>query len=214
LEGVPEGWTYNHTHLLYRENGELLVHLGGLFVIGPTGELLRSTGLPPDSVPRAYSPECGLLYEDYNQRGQFTWWDVDAMRPWARVTMPAPWGALRVLPGCRPVLTTYSGWWIGRLDQVAEPLAGKMSMLVPLSDGRVAVLEATTSEVAVLDSGGIETARYPLEGASNLFYLYWTPDGDVGERDVGLWELGLELAPTHALETGMNWAHTNSPLPE
>jgi hypothetical protein len=214
LEDVPAGWTYNRTHVLYRENGELLVHLGGLFVIGPTGELLRSVGLPPDSVPRAYTPECGLLYEDYNHRGQFTWWDVDAMQAGASYTLPSPWGELRILPGCRPAAGDRSGWWVGRAGEEAEMVAPNMVRLIPLDEGRVALFYSTTSELAILDSAGTETARYTLEGAENLFYLYWTPDGHVGERDVGFWELGLDPVPTYALDTGMNWAHTNSPLPQ
>jgi hypothetical protein len=36
----------------------------------------------------------------------------------------------------------------------------------------------------------------------------------LGQFNDAFWELGLDLAPLYTLESGMNWAHTNSPLPE
>jgi len=214
FDRAPDPWTYGRTHLVYRENGELLVHLGGLFVIGPTGELLRSVGLPPDSVPRAYTPECGILYEPLNARGRFTWWDVDTMRPRQGFNMPPDWRDLRVASGCRPIVQVRGSWWRGVSMTEYEAFGPPAAALLPLTDGGYAALDSDAHEIILLDADGAEQSRIALEEPWSPLLIYWTPDGHLGQFNDALWELGLDLAPLHTLETGMNWAHTNSPLPE
>jgi hypothetical protein len=83
-----------------------------------------------------------------------------------------------------------------------------------LTDGRYAALDSDAHEIVLLDADGEEQSRIALEEPWSLLLTYWTPDGHLGQFNDAFWELGLDLAPFYTLESGMNWAHTNSPLPE
>ncbi|GAB4208857.1 MAG: hypothetical protein OHK0013_27680 [Sandaracinaceae bacterium] len=210
---APRDWTYTRTHLVYRENGELLVHLGALYVLGPRGELLRSTGLPPDSVPLAYTPECGLLYgRGRGLGGNLTWWDVDSIQPRETYLTPVDGLALRILPDCRPLVARDGQWWVGMSSVSVVPAEPAGADILPLRDGGVAAVFWDSAEIALLDSTGAEIGRVPLDTFVEG-YSYYTPEGDLGTLGGGFWEVGLQLAPWGTLETGLNWAHTNSPLP-
>jgi hypothetical protein len=207
----PSDWTSRRWKLMYRENGELLVHYGALYVLGPRGELLRSTGLPPDSEPLAYTPECGLLYRQQATPWYLTWWDVDTMQP--RQTFLTPTGSygLSIHPGCRPVVRTSDGNWISESDVSVVPLGPGGRGIGLLADGAY-YTRGLENELIFFDAAGTETSRIVMEGYEHG-WPYFTPEGDLAVLDIGYWELGLDLVPAHTLETGLNWAHTNSPLP-
>jgi hypothetical protein len=84
--------------------------------------------------------------------------------------------------------------------------------ILPLRDGAVAAIYWDSAEIAILDGTGAETRRIALDDFVEG-YSYYTPEGDLGTLGGAFWELGLELAASGTLETGLNWAHTNSPLP-
>ncbi|GAB4208860.1 MAG: hypothetical protein OHK0013_27690 [Sandaracinaceae bacterium] len=205
----PADWTQWRTHLIYRENGELLVHYGALYVLGPRGELLRSTGLPPDSEPLAYTPECGLLYRQQATPWYLTWWDVDTMQPRQTFIIPIGSTGLSIYSRCRPVVWRNDGVWISESEVSVFPLGPEDRR--QLRDGG-SYAWGPDNEVILFDASGAETGRFtvqdyePSSGSS-------TPEGDFVAPGVGYWELGLDRVPSGTLSTGLNWAHTNSPLP-
>jgi hypothetical protein len=205
----PSDWNDARMHLLYRENGELLVHYGALYVLGPRGELLRSTGLPRDSEPLAYTPECGLLYRQRATPWYLTWWDVDTLQPRQTFLIPIGSTGLRIFSRCRPVVWRNDGTWISESEVSVFPLGPDERRL--LRDGG-SYTWSPENEVTVFDASGAETERFtvqdytPSSGSS-------TPEGDFVAPGVGYWELELDRAPSGTLSTGLNWAHTNSPLP-
>jgi hypothetical protein len=206
---APSDWTYLRSHLIYRENGELLVHYGALYVLGPRGELLRSTGLPPDSEPLAYAPECGLLYRQQATPWYLTWWDVDTMQPRQTFIIPIGSTGLSIYSRCRPVVWRNDGVWISESEVSVFPLGPEDRR--QLRDGG-SYAWGPENEVILFDASGAETGRFtvqdyePSSGSS-------TPEGDFVAPGVGYWELGLDRVPSGTLSTGLNWAHTNSPLP-
>jgi hypothetical protein len=103
------------------------------------------------------------------------------------------------------------GVWISESDVSVFPLGPDGRGLGLLRDGGSYAWSAE-NEVILFDPSGAETGRFTVQDYSWNSGAF-TPEGDRVAPGVGYWELGLDQAPSHTLETGLNWAHTNSPLP-
>ena len=206
---------YRGTRVYYRANGELLVHRGGLHVISPTGELLRSASPSATAEPYAYAEGCGVLYQDGTE---WFWFDPDSLSAGPRADLSEYRGAAGSA-SCALRAGSSEGVFLvlPGSERPAVRLAAAGVGAYELGDGRFVRLDQTTRELAIVDAGGaVVEPVVRLSGDVNLVGgPYWTPDGHVIFTSGGLWELDLP-APGPMLwpEAGMNWAHTNSPLPE
>ena len=198
-----------YTQVYYRENGELLVLRNErLFVISPTGEVLRSHDTLAGARAHAYDAECGLLFSIANQ---WRWQNVDTQLLGPPFQARGDAFATAGTQACGIIQSTRAGVFVshpGAEDrQIGLPNTGRLA--VP---GGFALLEpAPSPRISIVDSAGNETDMF-LAPERRLGRLL-TPDGNViypGTR----WYLGLPAGPQLSLDSGLNWAHTNSPLPE
>jgi hypothetical protein len=199
-----------YTHIFYRENGELLLHRNGqLHVISPTGEVLRSVSTGAGARPHTYDPTCGMFF----QMGEidWSWWNVDTMSPGPVLHPRYAEDGVSGAPDC--------GLREGSRDRLlAVHPDGTASMLSP---GGVQVLftaegylrfSMSGDSVEVLDARGVVLEAFALDGAVMAASVF-TPDGNMLSANTR-WYLGYAPGLPLYLNSGMNWAHTNSPLPE
>lgn len=211
---IPDGAHWS-THVYYRANGELLVHRGGLFVVSPLGEIVRSAPSPGDAVPYAYQEGCGVLYQDGTD---YFWIDVDRLEPGRHLDMEG-FNGVAGLSDCALVGGNSSGVMVVRPDGSRDQLSGPGDSVAELDGGGVVILDPITREFQVFDrtrSSLVSSGRLEGDGILGVG-PYWTPDGHVmflARSGSGFWDLDLPpLGPMLWPEAGMNWAHTNSPLP-
>ena len=196
-----------YTQIFYRENGELILHRNGqTHLISPTGEVLRTLEMGPYPRPIAYDQTCGVLYNVSDSGWQ--WWDMDAM---------SGGPILQLLEGASAVFGSEDcgiiGYSSGRIE-VAHPddthtrILGNVGAAIV---GGWAMFPPFGRRVEIVDSQGVLMETIPVTDEPTPGVL--TPDGymlDTDER----WYLGYPPALRLGLNTGLNWAHTNSPLPE
>ncbi len=212
---IPEGAHWS-THVYYRSNGELIVHRGGVFVVSPTGEILRSTAGPGDAEPYAYAEGCGLLYRDETN---YFWLDVDSLETGSRFDMRDFSGASG-LSDCSLFGGNSRGGTVVTVDGARSQVSGPGDQVVELDGGGFVVIDTTTREFQVYDPARALLGAGRLEGDVRLGGggPIFTPDGHVmwvSRSGGGFWDLDLPpLGPMLWPEAGMNWAHTNSPLPQ
>lgn len=212
---IPEGAHWS-THVYYRANGELIVHRGGVFIVSPTGEVLRSAPGPGDAEPYAYSEGCGLLYRDDTS---YFWLDAESLEAGSRFDM-GDFGGATAQADCRLQGGNSSGVYLVAPSGEREQIAGPGDSLAALNGGGLVVLDRATREFQVYDSARALISSGRLEGdvALSAGGPVWTPDGHVvwvSRSGGGFWDLDLPpLGPMLWPEAGMNWAHTNSPLPQ
>ncbi len=202
--------TYPATGVYYRANGELLLHQNGLYVISPRGETLRAASMPSAAQPYAYQEGCGLLYREGTN---YSWFDVDAMTSGATFDMTAL-NEVAAMPDCRLL----ANGEIIDSDGTRIGLAAPGEVVSQLADGRFVRIDRATSSLYIVDAAGVVTeGPLSLEASVPRAAPYWTPDGHVMfvSRDRAVF-FDLDLPPPGPMlwpEAGMNWAHTNSPLP-
>lgn len=202
------------TVVYFRENGELIVFYDRVWVFSPSGELLREVDLGVNTEPPiAYDRTCGLLLKTGRRR--YVWLDVDSMAP--RVTLE-PTFSHSVAMGtyeCGALLVSGDGFTTVRPDQAELRLAPAAARVTPTRTGYLVALP-TEGRAEVLRFDGSTERDFPTtwDGTAAI-----TPTGSALGHDSTVfgdarWELGIDASGCLARDCGLNWAHTNSPIPE
>ena len=230
--------------IFVRENGEVLVSTyAKVYVLGgDSGELLRSEfvgSLGGRGVDRgavaAYQPVCGLLVE-YELGQAWFWFDVDTMSRGPLMRLPtgqtSGTNAWSGTTDCGVVALNYPGDRVTRFNAdgrvrydipVPEGTFGTILPPSPLVDGGTAMIlpggwyrispEGVSSTVTRLNEllvGLGSDGRPILAPDGTLFYL--TNSG--GEYRASATPTGLIPGPYLWPNSGLNWARTNSILPD
>jgi len=196
-----------YTHVYYRANGELLLLRNQrLHVISPVGEVLRSIDTDEGARAHAYDERCGLL----SRVGvdEFSWRNVDTMER-GDVLNPRT-NAFRVggTPDCGLLESSSQGTTLISPSGQRTPLNGPNEGVWPLREGYL-VGTAVERHWRVVSASGtfIRDIFLDQPGIASVV----TPDGYLLSGNTR-WYLGVEPGPQLYLHSGMNWAHTNSPL--
>ncbi len=214
LRHLPPRRPPYRTVVYFRENGELIVFYDRVWVFSPTGELLRDVDLGVHTeLPIAYDRTCGLLLKTGRRR--YVWLDVDSMTPRATFEPTFEHSSAMGTYECGALLVSGDGYTALRPDGTELRLAPSSARVTPTPTGYLVALPMEgRAEVLRFDGSTERDFATTWDGTATI-----TPTGSAlgyyspvfGDAR---WELGVDASGCLARDCGLNWAHTNSPLPE
>ncbi len=194
------------TALYYRENGELVVVFGrALWIVAPDGTLLRRGEPGVFAEPIAYDRECGMLLKTGRRR--YEWWNLEEMSARVALDVEFEHSSASGTYECGLIVWSGDGATVVRPDS-SSFLVGAGGVLATRS-GYLAPLPAA-GLMRRLDFSGTQTAEFSTTWTGHSVL---TPTGSA-ITPTARWELGVSDVGCLARDCGLNWAHTNSPLPE